>query len=315
MPAPVIRASDLDPLRPALLGHCYRMLGSPTDADDAVQETMIKAMRALPSFEGRSSLKTWVMRIATRVCLDELSRRQRRIRPMESPAGTPAGPFEITPAEGWIEPVPDGWIVDDADPEAVLASRQSLRLAFVAALQHLPPRQRAALLLTQVVGLSARETAEALESSVSSVNSALQRARSRMAELSPERPPIRDPAVAEVADRYLAAFQRYDVDAIVRMLSEDVTFDMPPISLWVRGPDHVRTFLRGPGAECEGSVLVPVQASGAAAFAQYRHGGRTPWGLVVLDIRNGQISGITTFLDVERLFPLFGLPLEWKSRG
>lgn len=302
---------DLEAHRPALLGHCYRMLGSAADADDAVQDTMVRAIRGLSGFTGRAALRTWLLRIATNVCLDELSRRKRRARPMEAPPGAPGDPITFTPAEDWVEPVPEAWLLPpSADPHAVLATRQSIRLAFVAALQHLPPRQRAALLLTQVLGLSAAETAEILSSTVSSVNSALQRARARLTELDPAAP---EPPSTDLAERYAAAFERYDVDALVALMTDDVTFCMPPIPLWLRGRAHVTTFLRGPGAECEGSVLVPVAASGAVAFAQYRHGGRTPWGLVVLERRGDRVSGINTFLDVARLFPLFGLPQVFSS--
>ncbi len=306
------RHHQLAALRPVLIGHCYRMLGSPTDADDAVQETMIRAIRGLPGFEGRASLKTWTLRIATHVCLDELSRKKRRERPMEAPPGGLDGPFDPTPPERWVEPVPDAWVVPvDAGPEEVLAARQSVRLAFVAALQHLPARQRAALLLTQVLGFSAKEAGEALDLSVAAINSALQRARARVAELDPAGAADPDQRIGEVADAYQHAFERFDLDRLVAMMAEDVTFDMPPIPLWVQGPAMVRAFLAGPGHECEGSVLVPAPACGTAAFAQYRHGGETPWGIVVLQVADGQVTGVTTFLDTERLFPVFGLPMVW----
>ena len=306
-------AVDLEPHRPALRGHCYRMLGSAVDADDAVQDTLVRALRGLDRFAGRSSLRTWLVRIATNVCLDELQRRERRVRPMEAPPGTPEGPFGFEPAEKWIEPIPDDWVVPSgADPATVLAARQDIRLAFVAALQHLPPLQRAALLLTQVVGMSAREAAEALDTSVASVNSAAQRARATVSALDRGAVAPADPATVE---RYAAAFEAYDVERIVALLADDVTFCMPPIPLWLRGPAHVATFLAGPGAECEGSVLVPVRASGAPAFAQYRHGGRTPWGLVVLGVEGDRITAIDTFLDVGALFPMFGLPSRVSSDG
>lgn len=290
-----------------LLGHCYRMLGHPQDADDAVQNTLIRAMRGLGSFENRSSLRTWLLRIATNVCLDELDRRKRRERPMARPPGLPGDDVTFRPAEEWIAPVPDAWVVPaEASPEEALATRQSVRLAFLTALQALPPRQRAALLLADVLGWTAAEIAAALDCSIASVNSALQRARARLAsEAIPE-----DDAVDEVLlQRYVRAFESFDVDALVALLTQDVEFSMPPIPLWLRGPAHVAEFLRGRGNGCEGSVLVPTRASGLPAFGQYRRGGAEPWGLVVLETRGDRIAGINTFLDVDALFPLFGLPL------
>ena len=283
--------------RPALLGHCYRMLGSPFDADDAVQDTFVRALRG--RFEGRSSLRTWLMSIATRVCLDELSRRKRRAMPDEDPPGSVAGPFDALPAAHWVEPLPD----------ALVENRSQVRLALVAALQVLPPNQRAALLLTEVAGCTAQEAADALETSVASINSAVQRARTKL----PTQPPTAP--VPEVAQRYLAAFEAFDLDALSQLLAQDVHFTMPPIALWVRGIADVRAFLAGPGHECEGSVLVPVQANGELAFAQYRHGGATPWGLVTLELQGERIARITTFLDVDRLFPLFQLPNRWPREN
>ena len=229
---------------------------------------------------------------------------------MELPVGTPAGPFEPMPSEDWVEPIPDAWVTEGIDaPEEVVAARQSVRLALVAAVQFLPARQRAALLLTEVVGLSATEAAGALDSSVASVNSAVQRARSAVQHrISGPDDVSASPESVVTAQRYADAFLRYDVDRIVSLLAHDVTFDMPPLPLWLRGPQHVAEFLRGPGAECQGSVLVPVRANGAPAFAQYRDGGRTPWGLVVLRCTAEHVTGVTTFLDVDALFPLFGLP-------
>ncbi|MCB9741787.1 MAG: RNA polymerase subunit sigma-70 [Alphaproteobacteria bacterium] len=305
-----ILSDDLSAHRPALVAHCYRMLGSPVDADDAVQETLLRATRGLGDFEGRASTRTWLLRIATNVCVDELRRRRRRrTLPMEAPPGRAHDPITFRPAEEWIEPLPDAWIVPEGeDPHAATASREGVRLAFVAALQQLPATQRAALLLMQVMGFSAREVAETLDTSVPAVNSALQRARRRMAET--EAAPALTPDAAALAERYAQAFLRYDVDTMVSLLAEEVRFCMPPIPLWLQGRDEVARFLRGPGAECAGSVLVPIAANGAPAFAQYRHGGRLPWGVVVLDIQGGEIRGVNTFLDVGRLFPLFGMPAQ-----
>lgn len=306
---PTLSDAELTAHRPALFGHCYRMLGSPVDADDAVQDTLLRAMRGASSFDGRCALRAWLLRIATNVCLDEHRRRRRRL-PMEAPPGRPGDAITFLPPEEWVEPAPEAWCLPaDLNPHERAVARESIRLAFVAALQHLPPRQRAALLLTQVLGWSAAEVAEALGSSVASVNSALQRARATLAALDA-------PSAAgelEVVERYARAFEAYDVEALARLLTEDVTFCMPPIPLWLRGPGDVAAFLRGPGAECEGSVLVPVSANGSPAFAQYRHGGRTPWGLVVLELRGARIAGLHTFLDVARLFPLFGLPPRWEA--
>jgi RNA polymerase sigma-70 factor (ECF subfamily) len=301
--------------RPVIVGHCYRMLGSLVEAEDATQDTLVRAVRALDRFEGRSALRTWLLRIATNVCLDVLKRRtRRRERPMDHPPGTPAGPFEPTPAEDWVEPLPDAWVVPaDAGPEAIATTRRNIRLAFVTALQHLPPRQRAALLLTDVVGMSAKEAAATLDSSVPSLNSALQRARRTLATL--ERPVRPTPEDADVVERYARAFEAYDTAGLVRLLTDDVAFQMPPIPLWVQGPAMVAAFLEGPGAECEGSILVPVRASGGPAFAQYRQGGRLAWGLVTLELTDGRISGIDTFLDVEALFPRFDLPMQWPRAG
>lgn len=301
----------LDRLRPEVLGHCYRMLGSIVEAEDAAQDTMVRAVRGLPGFEGRAALRTWVFRIATNVCLDALAKRKkRRERPMAFAPGTLEGPFDPTPAEDWIEPVPDAWVVPrDASPEAVVNLRRSIRLAFVTALQLLSARERAALLLADVVGFSAAETAEALALTTAAVNSALQRARARLADV--EGPVEPTPADTEVVERYARAFERFDLDGLVQLLSDDVAFQMPPIPLWLRGSSDVHAFLAGPGRECRGSVLVPVAASGGFAFAQYRHGGSTPWGIVTLEVRGGQVVGIDTFLDVDTLFPRFGLPDRW----
>ncbi len=307
----MVDADELGRYRPEVMGHCYRMLGSVVDAEDAVQDTMVRAVRALDRFEQRATLKTWLIRIATNVCLDALKRRSKhRIRPMVKPPGSIEGPFEPSPAEDWVEPIPDAWVTPvDANPEAVAAARRNVRLAFVAVLQHLPPRQRAALVLTQVVGLSSKEVAVSLDTTVASVNSALQRARKRVETL--DRPSLPSPSDAEVVERYARAFEQFDLDALSALLAEDVAFQMPPIPLWVQGRRTVAAFLAGPGRECAGSVLIPVAANGGFAFAQYRHGGRTPWGLVTLEVADGHITGIDTFLDVDALFPRFGLPCEW----
>ncbi len=307
--------AELEQHRAALTGHCYRMLGSAVDADDAVQETLVRAWRARDRFDGRSSLRTWLYRIATNVCLDALSDRSRRERPVEEgPAGTIDDPLEERPRTHWLEPVPDARAIpDDVDPSERVVLRESIRLAFVAALQRLPPRQRAALLLTEVLGWSAAEVADGLDTTVAAVNSALQRARATLGARDVGEPPRAETSEADAAlvERYVAAFERYDVDALTSLLHEDATFSMPPHTLWLQGPAAIRGWLLGRGSGCRGSRLVPTRASGAPAFGQYRpapDGDHLPWGLIVLDVADGRVAGWTTFLDTEALFPLFGLP-------
>jgi RNA polymerase sigma-70 factor (ECF subfamily) len=311
-----VDAAQLEQHRPALTGHCYRMLGSPFDADDAVQETMVRAWRSLERFDGRSSLKTWLYRIATNVCLDALSSRSRRARPLEEgPAGTIDDVLDTRPRTHWLEPVPDARVVPvDADPAEQAVLRQSIRMAFVAALQHLPPKQRAALLLTEVLGWSAAEVAESLETSVAGVNSALQRARATLAtrDLGQPRASLSAEQAAMV-DRYVAAFERYDVDALTALLTEDAVLNMPPFTLWLRGPETIRAWLAGRGSGCRGSRLIPTSACGAPAFGQYREGGAQPWALIVLEMGEGGIAGLTSFLDVDTLFPVFGLPPRFPA--
>lgn len=303
--------AKLEDHRAALTGHCYRMLGSAVDADDAVQETMIRAWKSIDRFQGRSSLRTWLYRIATNVCLDSLTDRSRRARPMEEGGeGTVNDTLEERPRSHWLEPIPDARALPaDGDPAQRAALRQSIRLAFVAALQTLPPKQRAALLLTEVLGFSAAEVAETLESSVASVNSALQRARATLAARQLEQSPASlSESQAAVVDRYMAAFERYDVDALTALLAKDAILSMPPYTLWLRGHDAIRTWLLGRGAGCRGSRLVPTEACGSPAFGQYRQGGAEPWALIVLELAGDRITGMTSFLDTAAWFPMFGLP-------
>jgi len=309
-----VDVSQLEAHRASLTGHCYRMLGSATDAEDAVQETIVRAWRNLDRFEGRSSVRTWLHRIATNVCLDALSERARRIRPIDdAPPGSIDSPLESLDRIHWLEPVPDARVVPaDADPFETAVLRQSIRLAFVAALQHLPPRQRAALLLTEVLGWSAAEVADCLETTVPSVNSALQRARATLAGRNVPVPSELNSEQREVVDRYVDAFHKYDVDALVGLLRDDVAFSMPPYTLWLQGRDDVRSWLLGPGSVCRGSRLVPVCASALPAFAQYHLTADCryqAWALVVLELAGDRITGWTSFLDTEKLFPLFGQPL------
>jgi RNA polymerase sigma-70 factor (ECF subfamily) len=314
------RARDLEEHRAALTGHCYRMLGSAAEADDAVQETMLRAWRSLDRFEERASLRTWLYRIATRVCLDVLADRSRRARPMElGPVGTVEDELIALPGSRWIEPIPDGQALPaDADPSELVVLRQSIRLAFVAALQHLPPRQRAVLLLTNVLGWSAAEVADGLDMSVAAVNSALQRARTTLAsrDVADVSAPIPE-GQSTLLDRYVDAFERYDVDALTELLHEEATLSMPPYALWLRGHESIRAWLLGRGAECRGSRLVPTSACGSPGFGQYRPsgpGGRhRAWGLVVLEVSGDRVAAINTFLDTESLFPRFGLPAQLGS--
>ena len=308
-------AVDLETHRTALTGHCYRMLGSPFDAEDAVQETMVRAWRGLGRFDGRASLRTWLYRIATNVCLDALSDRARRVRPIEEgPAGTVDDELQVRPRTHWLEPIADAEAIPaEGDPLELTMLRQSTRLAFVAALQHLPARQRAALLLTEVLGWSAAEVAGCLDMSVAAVNSALQRARTTLAsrDLGTPADALSDEQTA-LLDRYVDAFHRYDVDELVALMCQDATLSMPPYTLWLRGTDSIRSWLLGRGAGCRGSRLVRTAACGSPAFAQYRSNGSGegyhPWSLTVLELKGGRIAAWNAFLDTERLFPRFKLP-------
>jgi RNA polymerase sigma-70 factor (ECF subfamily) len=313
-------AALLEQYRPALTGHCYRMLGSVVDAEDAVQEAMLRAWKSLDGFKERSSLKTWLYRIATNVCLDTLSSSERqRIRPLEVSAtpGVVRDDMVLTqrPREHWVEPIPDASALPaaaDSDPEERAILRESIRLAFVAALQYLPPRQRAVLLLTQVLNFSAAEAAESLDMSVAAVNSALQRAR---ATLDTRNPAVVPRALSEeqrtLVARYVQAFERYDIAALTALLHEEATLSMPPYELWLQGHESIARWLLSFGIGCKGSRLVPVEACGGTpAFAQYRDGGATPWALLMLELEGDRITGMTSYLDVETLFPRFGMPMR-----
>jgi RNA polymerase sigma-70 factor (ECF subfamily) len=304
---------NLEAFRTELNGYCYRMLGSSFEAEDAVQETMVRAWKGLDRFEGRSALRSWLYRIATNVCLDMLGSAQRRARPMDlgGPGSQASGVADLgqMPEMVWLGPAPDAKVLPD---EAAVA-KESIRLAFVAALQHLPPKQRAVLILREVLAWSAQEVAELLETSVPSVNSALQRARATMAETD-VKTDISKPMDEEQKNllvRYVDAFERYDMAALAKLLHEDATLSMPPMSLWLRGFDDISAWMTGTGIGCVGSRLVPTVANGHPAFGQYRTTG--PWALIVLEISAGRIKGINNFLDVDRLFPLFGLPPKFEG--
>ena len=304
--------------RRELTGYCYRMLGSSFDAEDAVQETMVRAWRSLDGFEGRSALRSWLYRIATNVCLDSLNGRNRRALPMDL-AGDPYPPVPASlagrrPQTAWIEPVLDRQVLpEDGDPAEQAVARESIRLAFIAALQHLPPRQRAVLILREVLRWKADEVAGLLDTTVASVNSALQRARATLADLD-ARPAPRslDSDDQELLAKYLDAFERYDIEAFVQLLHEDATQHMPPFEMWLRGSEDIGTWMRGPGSECANSRVFLVSANGSPAVAQYRPragGGHEPWGLHVLEIRDGKVAHISSFLDLDSgLFVKLGLP-------
>jgi RNA polymerase sigma-70 factor (ECF subfamily) len=318
--APPIEA-QLEQYRVELTAYCYRMLGS-IDAEDAVQETFIRAWRGYEKFEGRAALRSWLYRIATNVCFDMLDSRKRRARPMDlGPAGEPVVENLRVMSDGtWIEPMPVERVVPVADPAAVAESRETIRLAFVAALQNLPAKQRAVLILCEVLRWKASEVAELLETTVASVNSALQRARATLeaSELSTDAPVSVDAAEAELLARYVEAFERYDMDALTSLIHEDATQSMPPYDLWLNGRDDILTWWFGPGITCSDSRVVPVvSANGAPAFGQYRPKpdgeGYEPWALQVLEIEDGKIVEFTFFLDTERVFPLFGLPLTYEG--
>jgi RNA polymerase sigma-70 factor (ECF subfamily) len=300
----------LDQHRSELTGYCYRMLGSPFEAEDAVQETMIRAWRGYDRFEGRAQLRSWLYRIATNVCLDMLSGRERRARPMDlGPAREPIVENLHTPDVPWLQPAPTDLVGDPAD---AAVARESIRLAFVAALQHLPARQRAVLILCEVLHWKAAEVAELLETSVASVNSALQRARATIATTDMTESEPAEDVDAELLGRYVAAFEAYDLEALTSLIQEDAQQSMPPFDLWLRGRDDIMTWWFGPGIGCKGSKLVPVRsANGSPAFGQYKpspDGGYEPWALQVLEIADGRVVEFGFFLDTEALFPLFGLP-------
>jgi RNA polymerase sigma-70 factor (ECF subfamily) len=314
----------LEQHRVELTAYSYRMLGSGFEAEDAVQETLVRAWRGFEKFEGRSALRSWLYRIATNVCLDMLKGRERRARPMDlGPAQTTASAVlgEPLAEAAWVQPIPDQRILSaQADPAEAAVLRESVQLAFVAALQHLPPRQRAVLILREVLQWKATEVAELLDTTVASVNSALQRARATLAEQQMALPGRSgSPAPGELSDedqvllaRYLDAFERYDIEALVRLLHEDATMSMPPYNLWLQGAAEVGRWMLGPGIHCKGSRVIPTQANGSPAFGQYRPGdtpGRhEPWSLTTLRISGGRVTEVIAFLDTPLLFPLFGLP-------
>ena len=299
----------LEQYRSELTAYCYRMLASPFDAEDAVQETFVRAWRGFAGFDHRASLRTWLYRIATNVCLDLLGGKERRARPMDfGPASAPVlENLRELPEVTWVQPLPD--------PAERTVERDTIRLAFVAALQKLPPRQRAVLILCEVLHWKAAEAAELLGTTTASVNSALQRARAALSES--EVAKTDDAVDEELLARYVKAFEDYDLDALTALIQEDATQSMPPYDLWLSGRDNILTWWFGPGIGCEGSRVVPAgRANGAPAFAQYKpadDGGYEPWALQVLELSAGRVVEFTFFLDTETLFPLFGLPSRLEA--
>ncbi len=308
----------LEEHRRELTAYAYRMLGSGFEAEDAVQETMLRAWRGFEAFEGRAALRSWLYRIATNVCLDMLSGKERRARPMDLGPAKSAEASNLgdpLPEATWILPVPDDRVLPiDGDPAEVAEARESIRIAFIAALQHLPPKQRAVLVLRDVFRWKASEVAELLETSVASVNSALQRAHATIeaAEIS-DGEPLRpmDAEQRSLLARYVDAFERYDMDSLTSLLRDDAAWSMPPYALWLRTHDDIAAWCLGPGIGCRGSRLMATEANGSPAYAQYKpgqQGGHEPWALQVLEVSGGRIAGISFFLDTAHLFPLFGVP-------
>ena len=309
---------DLETYRRELTAYCYRMLGSPFDAEDAVQDVFVRAWRSRDQFEGRAALRSWLYRIATNVCLDTLKGKERRARPMDlGPACEPIESNLRMPEIPWLEPVPLHLVSTERDPAEVAVANESIRLAFVAALQHLPARQRAVLILRDVLDWQASEVAELLKASVASVNSALQRARATLARtqaIEPKGHAALSEADRAMLERYVAAFERYDVTALTSLIQEDARQSMPPYDMWLSGRDDILAWWFGPGIGCQGSRVIPtVSANGMPTFGQYKpspNGGYDPWALQVLELEDGRIGEFTFFLDTARLFPLFGLPLH-----
>ncbi len=310
--------------RRELTGYCYRMLGSPFEAEDAVQETLLRAWRSFDKFEGRSAVRSWLYRIATNVCFDMLGSRSRRATPMDlGPAQEPVAENLFTlPEASWIEPIPTGAVGAEGDPAELAMEHETIRLAFVAALQHLPARQRAVLILCEVLRWKAAEVAELLETSVASVNSALQRARATLenAGVGTEdaTPAALDDSQRELLERYVEAFQNYDMEALTSLIREDASQSMPPFDMWLQGRDDILAWMVGPGIACKGSKVLPApQANGSVAFGQYKPSesgsGHDPWALMVLELDGDKIVELTFFLSTERLFPLFGLPARLED--
>ncbi len=312
---------ELEQYRRELTGYCYRMLGSGSEAEDAVQETMVRAWRGIDRLEGRGALKSWLYRIATNVCLDMLQSAQRRARPMDLGASTTVAEHNLGTGlaeTAWVQPVADARVLaTDGDPAELAAARETIKLAFVAALQHLPAKQRAVLILREVLRWQASEVAELLDTTTVSVNSALQRARATLddMDLDESGPAAVEDEQKEMLARYVDCFERYDIDGLVALLHEDATFCMPPYEMWLRGPVEVSRWMLGPGIGCQGSRVLTTWASGCPAVAVYRPAGpgvHEPFALAMLDVADGRIVGISNYLYPE-LFPACGLPVRLES--
>jgi len=316
---------QLERHRASLTGYCYRMLGSPFEADDAVQETLLRAWRGYAHFEARSPVRAWLYRIATNVCLDLLKGRERRATPMDlGPAQAPlVGNLHVRPDLMWIQPIPSSRLSAHADPADVAIAHETIRLAFVAALQHLSPRQRAVLILCDVMRRKASEVADILDTSVASVSSALQRARNTITAAGLEADAMASttiPAQRDLLARYVRAFEAYDLEALTALVREDAKQSMPPFDLWLSGRDDILAWWFGPGITCGNSRLVPAPAAnGSIAYGQYKPSdsgdGFDPWALQVLEWKGGAVAEFTFFLDAVRLFPLFSLPPRLDSSG
>jgi RNA polymerase sigma-70 factor (ECF subfamily) len=312
-------ASEMEDHRRELTGYCYRLLGAGSEAEDAVQETFLRAWRGRDGFQRRATLRSWLYKIATNVCLDMPQRPQRRARPMDLVAETTteAAVLNELPEYRWVQPIADGRVLaTGSDPAELAAQRETLRLAFVAALQTLPPRQRAVLILREVLHWQASEVAALLETTTASVNSALQRARATIDahEMTGDEPQL-DAGDEELLAQYMSCFERYDIDQLVTLLREDATFSMPPHDLWIRGPQEVRRWMLGPGTECRDGRLLATRANGCPAFGSYRAdpaGGHFAWSLQVLELKGGRITAIHNYLNTE-LLPSFGLPLRLEA--
>jgi RNA polymerase sigma-70 factor (ECF subfamily) len=308
----------VEPLRGELTAHCYRMMGSVHDAEDLVQETYLRAWRAFHGFEQRSSLRTWMYRIATNACLTALEGKSRRPMPtgLGQPASDPGGTLDHRPEVSWLEPLPDAvvWGKPTDDPAEEVVSRESVRLAFVAALQHLTPLQRAVLILRDVLAWQASEVAEALNVSVAAANSALQRARAHVDTMVPEEDALVDDRARELLDGYVEAFERYDVDQIVELLTADATWEMPPFAGWYSGAEAIGTLIRNncPAQRAGDMRMVPTAANGQAAFGLYMRDQddvHRAFQLQVVALRGDRVAHVSAFFDVS-LFDAFGLPRE-----
>ena len=309
---------ELESYRRELTGYCYRMLGSGFEAEDAVQETFVRAWRNIDSFEGRASLRSWVYKIATNICLDMLQGPQRRARAMDMGPSSTAETVLGAPLteSSWIMPIADGAALpEDSDPAERAAQRETLRLAFVAALQHLPPRQRAVLILREVLRWQASEAAELLGMTVASVNSALQRARATIDQLDLDAsgPADLDGEDQDLLTKYVDYFERYDIESLVALIADDAEFSMPPFDLWLNNTSDIAKWYVGQGIECKDSRMIATRANGSAAFGQYKHVAPDrwePWALQVLELGDGKITGIHHWIPplAAPLFEQFGLP-------